>query len=455
MPPLLTDRFALPILQDSPWARAAPDEGERPRAWRSQPGGGCVEPSPRGELHPVYDPRAAACHHAPAGNHPPRVFKMKTVLLTLLLAAAGEDAGVLQKVYVQGSSINLRKEPGKDAEVLVKAPIGTECAVTGTAAAEWMKVRCGDYEGYAAVSLVGPEKPSVETLKAEAKNPMLTPEHREESALRAALLAPEDAELPKLLGELFFERNFRLLAGFKSTGATKRTFSNTCGRDKVNDCLRDATLAFLRDAKIRVETRKDLFIVAVKDPENVTVYRGKYELDPVTTMVTAEVLERSSFTSTPAMDKALFSGIEQVAARKSDLPFGRFVLDDASHALLSGIPSEWALLKPDGEGFPWMPFNDCLKKPYLLEFVPDIHGRWLMLRETGAGARETFWITSVSKRENELELSLTPTYGKAMTRMVFKLPEGRKDIAYLDDMAYTFKLRRYPAQHDNCREGGP
>lgn len=381
---------------------------------------------------------------------------MKTALLTLLLAATGEDAGVLQKVYVQGSSVNLRKEPGKDAEVLVKAPIGTECAVTGTASAEWMKVRCGDYEGYAAVSLVGSEKPSVETLRAEAKNPMLTPERREESALRAALLAPDDVELPKLLGELFFERNFNLLAGFKGTTATKRTFSNTCGRDRVDNCLRDATLAFVRDVRIRVETRQDLFIVAVKDPENVTVYRGKYKLDPETTMVAAEVLEQSSFPSTPVMDKALFSGIEEVPGRKSDLPLGRFVLDDAGHAFLKGIPSAWSLLKQDGEGRLWTPINDCLKKPYLLEFVPDIHGRWLMLRETGAGGgREAFWITSVSKRENELELSLAQTYGEAVSRMVFKLPVGRKDIGYLDDMAYTFKLRRYPAQHDNCREGGP
>ncbi|ATB44378.1 hypothetical protein CYFUS_009865 [Cystobacter fuscus] len=380
---------------------------------------------------------------------------MKTVLLTLLLAAAGEDAGVLPKVYVQGSSVNLRKEPSKDAEVLVKAPIGTECSVTDTAAAEWMKVRCGDYEGYAAVSLVAPEKPSVETLRAEAKNPMLTPEHREESALRAALLAPEDAELPKLLGELFFERNFKLLAGFKGTGASKRTFSTYCGLRGANVCILEVAGGFLRDVKIRVETRKDLFIIAVKDPENVTIYRGKHQLDPETTKLTMDVLERNSFPSTPVMDKALFAGVEDVDVRNADLPFGRFVLDDASHALLNGVPSAWSLLKQDGEGRFWTPINDCLKTPYLLEFVPDIHGRWMMLREKGAEGRETFWITSVSKRENELQLSLAKTYGNDMTRMVFKLPEGRKDIGYLNDVAYTFKLRRYPAQHDNCKEGGP
>jgi hypothetical protein len=380
---------------------------------------------------------------------------MKTVLLTLLLAAAGEDAGVLQKVYVQGSSINLRKEPGKDAEVLVKAPIGTECAVTGTAATEWMKVRCGDYEGYVAASLVGPEKPSVETLRAEAKNPMLTPEHREESALRAALLAPDDTELPKLLGELFFERNFRLLAGFKSTGATKRTFSTWCGLRGADVCIWEVAAGFLRDVKIRVETRKDLFIVAVKDSENVTVYRGKYQHDPVTTKLTMEVLERSSFPAIPVMDKAVFAGVEDVDVRNADLPFGHFVLDDASHVILSSIPSEWALLRPGRQGLLSMPFNDCLKKPYLLEFHPDIHGRWIMLRETGPGGRQAFWITSVSKRDNELELSLAPVYGNAMTRMVFKLPEGRKDIGYLNDMAYTFKLHRYAEQHDNCKEGGP
>jgi hypothetical protein len=284
---------------------------------------------------------------------------------------------------------------------------------------------------------------------------MLTPEHREESALRAALLAPEDAELPKLLGEFFFERNFRLLEGFKGTGATKRTFSNTCGWRAVDVCLRNAAAGFLREVKVRAETRKDLFVVAVRNSEKVTVYRGKYELDPVTTKVKAEVLEQSSFPTTPVMDRAIFSGVEDVDAGNADLPFGYFVLDDAGHALLNGIPSAWSLLKQDGEGRFWTPINDCLKKPYLLEFVPDIHGRWLMLREKGAEGRETFWITSVSKRENELELSLAQTYGKVVSRMVFKLPVGRKDIGYLNDMAYTFKLHRYAELHDNCREGGP
>ncbi|MET0404871.1 MAG: SH3 domain-containing protein, partial [Cystobacter sp.] len=254
------------------------------------------------------------------------------------------------KVYVQGSSVNLRKEPSKDAEVLTKAPIGTECAVADTASTEWMKVRCGDYEGYAAVGLVGPEKPSVGTLRAEAKNPMLKPERREESALRAALLAPEDPELPKLLGELFFERNFQLLAGFKDTGAERRTFSAWCGSRGAKACIEEIAGGFLRDVKIRVETRKDLFIIAMKGPENVTVYRGKHQLDPETTELKMTFLERSSFPSIQTMDKAIFAGVEEVDARNADIPFGRFALDEASHAILSGIPSQWALLKSGRQG---------------------------------------------------------------------------------------------------------
>ncbi|MFY0582402.1 hypothetical protein ACN28S_56290 [Cystobacter fuscus] len=261
--------------------------------------------------------------------------------------------------------------------------------------------------------------------------------------------------MPKLLGELFFERNFRLLEGFKGTGATTRTFSLYCGLRGANVCIWEVAGGFLRDVKIRVETRKDLFIITVKDAENVTVYRGKHQLDPVTAKLTMDVLERSSFPTTPVMDKAIFAGVEEVDARKEDIPFGRFVLDDASHAILSGIPSAWALLRPGRQGLLSMPFNDCLKTPYLLEFVPDIHGRWMMLREKGAEGRETFWVTSVSRRDNELELSLEHAYGKGPTRMVFKLPEGRKDIGYLNDMAYTFKLHRYAEQHDNCKEGGP
>lgn len=391
---------------------------------------------------------------------PTRAFEMKTILLALLLAAAGEDAGVLQKVYVLGSSINVRKEPCKEAEVLVKAPIGTECAVMGTAPAEWTKVRCGDYEGYVATSLVGPEKPSVEALKAEAKNPVLTPEHREESALRAALLAPEDVELQKLLGELFFERNFQLAAGFKKNAQTAmptRTFSNMCGLNKVEVCIRDAAAGFLRDVKVRTETRKDLFIVALEDADNVTVYRGKYQIDPVTAWVKGEVLERSTFPAIPVLDKAIFAGVQAFESEKGDLPFGQFVLDDTSQAILSNVPNTWALLKPDNQGFLTMHVNDCLKSPYGLRFKSDIHGRWRVSRDSISMPVDShdYWIAAITSSGKTLDLTLADVYGPGTTHETFKLPEGNKDIAYLGDTAYTFKLSRYSEEHHRCLEGGP
>lgn len=383
-------------------------------------------------------------------------IEMKTLLLMLLLAVAGEDAGVQSKVYVQGSSLNLREQACKDAQVLVQLPIGTECAVVGEAPAEWMQVRCGESTGYVAAALVGPDKPSVETLRAEALNPSLPPERREESALRASLLAPEDAELSKLLGELFFERNFRLTERFKpQPNAVRRTFSKICGSGQVNDCLRETTQAFVRDIKLRAETRKNLFVVAVSDAEKITVYRGRFEFVPAKGIINAEVLETNSFLRTPVMDKALFAGIKEERFVKEDVPFGRFVLDEQSQVLLRSIPSAWALLELNAEGLRRMPFNDCLKKPYQLEFHPDIHGRWKMLREKGAYGRDVFWITAVTKLDTGLELSLAPLYGEGMSRRVLKLPETGKDVGYLDDILYTFKLQRYPIRHDECKEGGP
>jgi uncharacterized protein YgiM (DUF1202 family) len=384
---------------------------------------------------------------------------MKTVLLVLLLSAVGEDVGVLQKVYVQGSSINLRKEPGKDAEVLVKAPIGTECAVTCTAAAEWMKVRCGDYEGYAAASLVGSEKPSVETLKAEAKNPMLTPEHREESALRAALLAPDDVELPKLLGESFFERNFQLTAAYKAkaqSGKPLRTFTTACGFYKPLKCLTGAVRGGLQDVKVRVETKKDLFVAAIEDDANVTIYRGRYVIEPTTAQINGELFEKAQFETTPLMDKALFAGIEKEKGSNTALPFGQFSLDETAQSVLSQLPSAWALLKPDDQGLIWMHVNDCSKDPYGLRFKSDIHGRWIAVFDKISipAYSDYYWISAVSKRDNTLELAFVDMYGSRTSRETFKLPEGKKDIAYMGETAYTFKLHRYPGEHHPCREGG-
>ncbi|WNG49010.1 SH3 domain-containing protein [Archangium minus] len=379
---------------------------------------------------------------------------MQTLLLSLLLATAAADATTEQRVYVLGSSLNLRKEPSAEAEILEKLQIGTECRVAEKLDGTWLKVRCGEKDGYASASLLGPEKPSAEKLKAEAQDTSLSLKQREDSALRAATLSPEDVELQKLLGTLFFERNLELVAGIKKP-KTLRTFKHTCFKQNDSSCIGDAAVAGVKDVKIRVETKGFLFVVALGNAERVAVYRGRYKIDKAQ-VLTGEILESTGFATTSVMEKALFFDIKPSPSGRGDLAFGRFALDDASHAILDGLPREWAVLERSESGIWKAHWDDCLKRPYLLKFKPDIHGRWLLLIENvgmDAGIKSR-WISAVSKRGNEIELTLEDD-GVAATRELFKLPEGRGDIAYLGEKAYSFKLDRYPEVHHRCLQGGP
>lgn len=381
---------------------------------------------------------------------------MQTLLLYLVLATAAADTTAQQRVYVLGSSINLRKEPSTDAEVLEKLQIGTECLSSEKLQEQWLKVRCGEKEGYASASLLGTEKPSVEKLKAEAMNSKLKLEQREDSALRAATLAPENAELQKLLGTIFFERNLALAAGIKKP-AMRRTFKMTCFNQTEAACIEDAAAASVKDVKVRTKTKDKLFVIAIGNAESVVIYRGKYQFNPKTQVLTGEVLEQTAFATTPVMEKALFDDLATRRSEKWALPLGQFSLNEDAHTLLNAIPKEWGVLEPSPpEGFLKMPWDDCLKRPYQLRFVPDMHGRWLLSNDLvgHVGSAETYWISAVSKRGNELDLTLEGYYG-GTKHEVFKLPVGRGDIAYLGNKAYSFKLNRYAEVHHPCLEGGP
>ncbi|HLL06059.1 MAG TPA: SH3 domain-containing protein [Myxococcaceae bacterium] len=381
---------------------------------------------------------------------------MQSLLISLLLATTASGAATEQRFYVLGSSINLRKEPSKDAEALEKLPIGTECLVSEKLPGEWLKVRCGEKEGYASAPLLGPEKPSLEKLKAEANNPKLKLEQRLDSALRAASLAPEDAALQKQLGALFFERNLQLAAASKKP-KVKRTFECGCyPQDDAPACIARCSGMSLRNVKMRSETRKNLFVAAISNGENVTVYRGAYRYSKKPHRVTGEVHERTSFASTPVMEKALFTGAKTTSDDDRLLPLGKYVLDENSQALLDAVPKTWGHLRGAGENLR-MYWSDCLKRPFLLQFHPDMQGRWLFSVEHPEwDGGEGWWISAVTQQGNELALTLEDTEGRGkVTQHIFKLPESGSDQGALGKTLYSYELKRYPEERKPCREGGP
>lgn len=369
-------------------------------------------------------------------------------------AEAPRDTG--PRLYVLGSSIHLRKAPSPEAQSLEMLRIGTECVPQGTPQGEWRKVRCGDKEGYASAALLGPEKPSLEKLTAEARDPQRTLAQRENSALRAATLAPEDATLSEELGELFFERNFELLAGLKKPLKGPK-LESPCPRMGAADCLSESA-GFVRGVKLRAETKGRMFVVAVGDSEQVAVYRGRFQYDEKRQWLTTEVLERTRFAPTPVMEQALFprTGEDEEPDEVADAVsprLGQFVLDESAQVLLARLSPEWELLKRSEEGAPVVRVNGCNQRPYLLRLSPDLHGRWLAVADKpGAPFPDEWWVSAAAKTERGTKLTLSRS-AEDTAPQVFEIPRAADAPATLGQALYASPGDTYPDHREPCGSG--
>ncbi|WP_241758854.1 hypothetical protein [Pyxidicoccus parkwayensis] len=369
-------------------------------------------------------------------------------------AEAPRDTG--PRLYVLGSSIHLRKLPSSEAESLAEPRIGTACVPLEAAQGKWRKVRCGDKEGFASVSLLGPEAPSLEKLKAEAYDSHLELARRHDSALRAASLAPEDVGLRKALGELFFERNFELLAGLKKPLKGPK-LESPCSSNDATECILESA-GFVRGVKRRAVTKGQSFVVAVGDAEQVVVYRGRFQYDKKRQWLTEEVQERTRFESTDSVLKqALFSGIEAIDTDDTSVPrLGQFALDASAQVLLGKLPPAWELLKRSEGGAHAVRINGCNQRPYLLQLSSDLHGRWLAeIDRPGAPFPEERWVTAASRTAHGTRLTLAKSAEDA-TPQVFEIPEKDATHASLGDALYSVQQGKYPDAREPCGGGeGP
>ncbi|HLL04120.1 MAG TPA: hypothetical protein VK539_26275 [Myxococcaceae bacterium] len=357
------------------------------------------------------------------------------------------------RLYVQGSSIHLRKWPSTQGESLGQLSIGTECVRLESPQTEWHKVRCGDKEGYISVSLLGEEKPSLEKLKAEAADPQRKLAQRVESALRAATLAPEEDSLRKQLGELFVERNFELLAGAKQPPIGPK-FEYPCdSEDGVPHCILE-NMGFVQQARRRVMTRGQLFLAFVENPEEAAIYRGRFRYAKKSQLVTVEVLERTRFALTPVLERALahtdWVTTDEDASDTLGPRFGQFALDAPAQNLLGKLPGVWKLLKRSEEGAHGVRINGCTQRAYLLRLFPDLHGRWLaVIDKPGAPFSEERWVSAASKTDSGMKLTLSSSVEDAAPQ-VFEVRAGGEALASLGEALYTGQTEKYPDHLEPC-----
>lgn len=358
-------------------------------------------------------------------------------------SAAGEapkpsSTEASQRLYVQASTLNLRAAPAPEAEVLEKLPIGTECLTLGPVQGEWRKVRCGPKEGHVSASLLGEAKPDVEKLKAEADNASLTLEQRQDSALRAALLAPEDPVRFTVLRERFLERNLEILASAKKR-VKGQPFQVECfPEEDAERCLAGAAAEQLRGVRSAATVQKNRFVVAVGNAERIDVYRGRVTYDKDVWRAEGAVLERTSFTPTPVMEKALFLSSPAAAPDTTSPRPGQFVLDAPSRALLEGLPESWYLLVRTGDGAWAVQENACERRAFFLWLSSDVHGRWrLEAPRPGAPTPETFWVSAVTRQEGRTRLRLARGADDTDGPVFEVPPEGGDDVATLGGQAYA------------------
>lgn len=155
---------------------------------------------------------------------PIRAWTTSLIALSCSLGWAQDSTSV----FVQGSEINLRGGPSTSAEVMKKVTIGTECQQLEEAPKQWVKLKCGEVEGYTLKSLVGVDRPNFDALLAQARDTQTNAKVRLDAAARAATLEPQNEQAQELLADLFFEVNFKQLQKDKKKGGLHESFVITC-----------------------------------------------------------------------------------------------------------------------------------------------------------------------------------------------------------------------------------
>jgi len=386
-----------------------------------------------------------------------RLSLWSACLLALGSTSTWAQAPASAPVFIQGSEVNLRDKPATRAKVVGKVTIGAECQHVKDAPKQWVRVRCGDVEGFTLKSLVGAEKPTVEALLAQAGDSTLDVRVRLDAATRAATLAPEDEQALKLLAERFFDVNFDQLAKDRDTRRRKGAFRESFKvlREVVQDIPvvkretgQEGILRELEKIEYdwhRIEFRGNAFVSAMHRGGALVVYAGAFSsmrwrselgdrdeefrifIDLRSSSPVSEVLKRAlqqgARTATP--DARNYSDVHQ---ESPDMP----ALSVELLQLYQSLPDSWYELskRPSGERF--LNIGCGLKGA---ELRVDLHRRasiwWHKVMGPGESNDEVLRVVSVSKTATGFQYQLQSRGGYPYS-LALTWPTAEANVSYWD-----------------------
>ncbi|MBZ4423177.1 hypothetical protein [Myxococcus sp. RHSTA-1-4] len=274
-------------------------------------------------------------------------------------------------LFIQGSEVNLRDKPATNAKVVGKVAIATECQHVKDAPRQWVRLKCGDVEGFTLKSLVGAQKPTAEALLAQTRDTTQPAKTRLDAAMRAATLDSKNEQALKLLADLFFDVNFEQLLKDTDKGGLHESF--VVKREVLEDQNRKETgeECLLRELeKIeydwhRFQLRRNDFVSAMYRDGALVVYtgnylsmKGRYKLEDDQDHFQVTIESRSSSAVSEALKLALSQGARppQGGTEKYTLHYGEYpgmpILRPEAFRLLRALPPRWHLLSEEqGERF--------------------------------------------------------------------------------------------------------
>ncbi|ATB37410.1 hypothetical protein CYFUS_002832 [Cystobacter fuscus] len=273
-------------------------------------------------------------------------------------------------VYIQGSEVNLRGGESTDGEVVKKVLIGTECQkLEGAEKKGWVRLKCGETEGFTLEKLVGADKPSLEALLAQAQDVAKSTKERLDAAARAATLDPQNEQASQLLSQLFFDVNFKQLAKDKRKGGLHESFLVVCNeraqqnRRTHEQCLTDELEKIEYDWH-QLSIRDSRFVSAMFREGNLVVYTGymksraKGRFDPEDDEFNIVIESRSRSTLSDTLRASLQKGARPSArsedkysmfdSESADMP----TLSSEAYQIFRSLPPVWyKLQEQSGERF--------------------------------------------------------------------------------------------------------